>query len=341
MILRPSRGPTPFRGVEISLVSAIVRSTGSPSRNAEFKRAVRSILSQSGVRAECIVVFNGVNLDDTLVEWVQSQENTRHVILSQADKARATLCGRRLVRGEFFCFLDDDDEFLPGAFERSANILQNTPRLDCLASNGFYVTAKGVRCVFSRADQFARDGYVESLLRSRNWLASCGGMFRSVSVGPEYFENLPRHREWTVIAYRIATNLQVRFVNRLSYRIFSLADSQSKRASYMDAATEALAVMLEATKDPRRAQLIRRRTSIAYHSIASYYRHRRDFRRAWAAYWSAVRSSGGWKYLPYAALLIAREARPAKDVLQRLSRPHTTGECNPNKKAASYPPAHV
>ncbi len=256
---------------------------------------MRSILSQAGVSVECIVVFNGFSVDADALNWAKAQPGTRCAVLEEPNKARATLLGRELAKGTFFCFLDDDDEFLPGAFAYATKILLANPELDCLATNGFYVTPNGTRCVFNQTREFEINGYANSLLRSRNWLASCGGMFRQRTVSTKYFENLPPHREWTVIAFRIATDLKVRFVNRLSYRVFSSPESQSKTASYVEAGTTALEAMLQWAKKPAHARAIRRRMSEAYHDTTSYYRLRSDFPRAWKAYWSSIRV-GGLKY---------------------------------------------
>ena len=264
---------------------------------------------------ECIVVFNGGAIDNQMLGWARRQPKTRCAVLRDGDKALATWVGRSMVAGEYFCFLDDDDEFRPGAFAAAMKTLQQDPGLDCLASNGIYITPAGARCVFANGRQLTQIDYAEGPLRSRNWLASCGGMFRTSTVGLDYFADLPRHREWTVIAFRIASRLNVRFVNRLSYRVFSSPASQSKRDSYIDAATESLEAMLRSAANPAHARAIRRQMSAANHYISSYYRIKGNFRRAWQAYRASIRTWSGLKYVPYATLLIARQTVPARALL--------------------------
>ena len=36
-----------------------------------------------------------------------------------------------------------------------------------------------------------------------NWLASCGGLFRSDRVSIDYFDGVTRHYEWTFLAYSL------------------------------------------------------------------------------------------------------------------------------------------
>lgn len=302
-------------GIRLPKVCAIVRSTGDRTRAKLLERAVASILSQTGIDVECIVVFNGSDYDDGLLAWTQAQRRTRTFVLDRADKALATLIGRALVRGDFFCFLDDDDQYLPGALSFRANYLAERPLVDCVATNGYYVSERRVRPVFARAERFAREGFVESLLHSRNWLASCGGMFRTSTVSAAYFTNLTRHREWTLIAYRIAADLRVEFVNRLCYRVYNLAGSQSKRSTYVDAGVDVIDAMLAWPHGARYAAALRRQKARAYRGAASYYRICHDFGKAWSAYWRAVRSPGGWRHAPYGALLMLRVTRPFRDVL--------------------------
>ncbi|MBV9270425.1 MAG: glycosyltransferase [Candidatus Eremiobacteraeota bacterium] len=306
--------------VGLPRVTAILRSRGDRIRAGVFRRALRSILGQSGVSVTCIVIFNGDSYDPELLDWVQAQPNTRMVVLDSPDKAAATLMGRSMVNTDFFCFLDDDDEFLPGALCFAAGYLMEHPRIDCVATNGYFVEGDNVRILLEDAWRFAQDGYIPSLLRSRNWLASCGGMFRSATVGKKYFADLTRHREWTLIAFRIASDLNVEFVNRPTCRVYSIANSQSKRTTYVDAGVETLDAMLRWNRDSRNVPTLRKRQADAYRRAASYYRMQGDFGRAWRMLWNALGLPGGWRHLPYATLLLMRDLRPAVEVQRGLTR---------------------
>jgi glycosyltransferase involved in cell wall biosynthesis len=282
---------------------------GERARAASLQRAVRSVLDQRGVEAECIVIFNGSNYDATAIAWTQAQERTRCVVMDGPDKPRATLVGRSLVNSEFFCYLDDDDELLPGALERRVDIIRRR-HLDCVATNGYAVEGRHTRPVFTETRALHETGYVHSLLASRNWLASCGGLFRTATVNLSYFQNLPQHREWTVIAFRIASTLKVHFEDVATFRIYSSPDSQSKKDSYIDAGVHILEDMQRYATDAEHITMIAHRKAAAYRAMCSYYRLRRNFGTAWRAYWNAVRSRGGWTYIPYGLLLLFRRVEP-------------------------------
>ncbi len=292
-------------------ISVVMRSGGERSRMASFKRAVRSILSQTDVNVNVIVAFNGSACDPRLIEWARLQPRTRCVVLGGADKPGATLIGRVLVTGEFFCFLDDDDELLPGTLAYRAALMHKHADAACVATNGYYVVNGKRRRLFEDPERFRRSGYARSLVESNNWLASCGGMFRTDLVSSAYFRELPPHREWTVVAFRLASRLKVQFEDTPTYCIYDTESSESKKESYMRHAVEICEDMLRWNTDPRHVSMILRRQGHAYRAMCSHYRLNNDFPRAWQAYWKAIRSQGGWTHIPYAVLLLLRSTRPA------------------------------
>jgi|GEM_PF-547896 len=308
------------RGSCNTKVAVIIRSRGERARRESLQRAVRSALAQSGVCVECIVVFNGTSYDTSAIEWAKEQQCTRCVVMHRADKPGATLLGRSLVSAEFFCYLDDDDELLPGALERRVAIMRKG-NFDCVATNGYFVEGEVTRRAFSPMRSLRESGYVRSLLASRNWLASCGGLFRTATVLPKYFNNLPPHREWTVIAFRIASTLKVHFEDIATFRINSTRDSQSKKDSYIDAGIHVLDEFSRWTSDAQHLELIRRRKTAAYRAMCSYYRLRSNFRNAWRAYWNAIRCDGGWTYIPYGVLLLLRRDEPWADLAKKVRWP--------------------
>jgi hypothetical protein len=55
-------------------------------------------------------------------------------------------------------------------------------------------------------------------LKVQNWLASCGGLYRSRSVSIEYFDEEATYFEWTLLAYKLASKLKMAFVDVPAYR---------------------------------------------------------------------------------------------------------------------------
>lgn len=301
---------------EALTVTVIIRTAAASNRALLLERAIASAVSQEGVAVHCVAVVNGRNADPAIVANLQRDARIQCIVDFEAGKAEATAIGRLAVRSEFFTFLDDDDEFLPGGLALRARALREDPTLACIATNGEYVRNETVEPVFEKNTRTAKD-YAALILRHRNWLASCGGTFRSASVGIEYFEDLPPHREWTLIAYRIATRLPVRFLDVETYRVHSTADSQSKTPSYVESASTIAKAMLAWDAHPSRRPAIMRCENDAYRLACSYHRVTGNIANAWHYYRKSVSSPFGVTFLPYAALLLARERRPVPDLFRR------------------------
>lgn len=300
-------------------VTTIIRTAAAPARARLLERALASVFAQEGVDSQCVVVVNGACPDPAILARLQNDGRLTCIVEPQAGKAEATAIGRLAVRTEFFTFLDDDDEFLPGGLALRARVLRANPELACVATNGEYVRDGRVEHVFRKSTRIAKD-YAGLVLRHRNWLASCGGTFRSAQVGIEYFLDLPPHREWTLIAYRLASHLPVRFLDVATYRVHSTPQSQSKTQTYVESGVEVARAMMAWNTRARRIPAILRCENDAYRLACSHHRVTGDIARAWHYYRKSIMSPFGVTFLPYAALLLARERRPVPDLFARRAR---------------------
>ncbi len=242
---------------------------------------------------------------------------TSPMIVHGGTKSEATLLGRQFVETPYFTYLDDDDELLPYALARRIAILE-CEQVDCVATNGYHCRNGVDEPLFTNTQRFVTGEFLESLLESRNWLASGACMFRTQTVTEHYFQDLPRHREWTVIAYRIASDARVKFCDVPTCRINSSSKSESKKDSYAEAAAEAWEKIMHANHRDDLLPAIRRQQSVALRNLCSYYRLQRRFGSAWGAYVRALNRGAGWSFVPYAALLLVRTTRPAQEVARML-----------------------
>jgi hypothetical protein len=149
-------------------------------------------------------------------------------------------------------------------------------------------------------------------------MASCGATFRTTSVAQKYFDDTPRHYEWTAIAFRIASSLNVAFVDESTYRVNETAVSLTKTASYVECRFDVPNDMLRWNVDPRRRPDILRKRAEAFHSACSYHRLNGNFRRAWSFHLKSLSSVYGLKYLPYTVLLLARSRSRVSELLRKV-----------------------
>ncbi len=294
-------------------ISVIVRSKGDRARKATLQRAIASVLSQTGVDVEVIAILNGSNYDSGVVAWLQGDERIVCRVFPGPDKPAATALGRALVTGQFFTYLDDDDEFLEDALARRAAVLLERPEADCVATNGYCIDGGKSRIAYPDCADF-RESFVEPLLRGHNWLTSCGTLFRTSSVSLPYFEHLTKHCEWTLIGFRIASRLRVAFLNEPTFRVYNTPISESKTLAYVETVPLVFTKMLEWNRDRRFVRPIRRCRSIAFHDACSYYRISGGFGRAWTFHVKSVLEVGGWRYVPYTLLLLCRFRLPVQAI---------------------------
>jgi len=108
------------------MISIIIPTTGE--RRESLQRAVDSA---SG--AQVIVVVNGGRAANLL-------EGGRLTLLhiDEPNVSKARSFGLKHATGEFFGFLDDDDdEYMTGAFETRAAELRKDPSVDIVVTNGY------------------------------------------------------------------------------------------------------------------------------------------------------------------------------------------------------------
>lgn len=218
--------------------------------------------------------------------------------ISQASLSAAILAGRRLVDTPFFSFLDDDDEYLPGATSIRLDALARNPDAAFAVANGFRSLDGHDTLALEWSGDIAIDP-LKSLLK-RNWLASCGGLFRTAAVEPELFEDVPRYLEWTWIAYRIVTAGKVPlFVDEPVFRVHDTPGSESKSEAYLLAHPGILQRMRARASRADIRHLLSRKLASAWHSVCTHYVEQRMGRAAWLAHIRSCMVGDGYRYLTF------------------------------------------
>lgn len=129
-----------------SLVTVVIPTYSRPDN---LSRAIDSVLGQTYSPIEIIVVDdNGIGTNNqiltekTLSPYLEKEQiiYLKHEVNKNGSAARNT--GLTAATGEFICFLDDDDEYLPSKIEDQVKALQNaSPKIGgALCSSNFYWT---------------------------------------------------------------------------------------------------------------------------------------------------------------------------------------------------------
>lgn len=136
--------------------------TISYNQAAFLERALTSVLDQAGVDIDYIVIDPG-STDGSREIIEKYRSRLSHVVFEKDDgPADGLNRGLALARGEYFYYLNSDDEVLPGAFAEAISAFERKSRLDVVYANGLMIDPAGrsLRRVYSArvmsADLYAR-----------------------------------------------------------------------------------------------------------------------------------------------------------------------------------------
>ena len=279
-------------------ISIIMPTMARRERAISLVAAIDTVVSQHGVRGVPLVVVNGTSGAPEVLQHLRRRVDIRLTMLEEANLPAALYAGRVMVDTPYFAVLDDDDELLPGALRTRLDALEAASGADIVVTNGFL--AGDGRCQLSVHDfDTARTDPLRTLLVN-HWLPPCGGLFRTSAVAAEFFEGIPRYREWTYLALRLALTRRISFVEQPTfvYRT-DTPDSLSKSRAYCLAGPPAVARMLELPLPADVRAALRVRLAGDMHSASSRELADGNYRAAWRWHCQSLVQPSGWRYLPY------------------------------------------
>ncbi len=293
-------------------ISIIMPTEARPERALSLRRALDSARSQRGVQVIPIVVANGRATHPTVLAEIGRLPDVDLVRLEVADLPEALRTGRDRVRSPFFAELDDDDELLPGALATRLDALRSRPDVDAVVTQGF-VDRGGPR-ELNIPDIEALQSDPLRALFDQNWLAPCAGLFRSATIGREFFAAVPPYLEWTYLALRVALERRVLFLNQPTwiYRA-ETPGSLTKTRDYVLGQPAALRRLLTLPLPMDVRRRLRGRQSAMLHSAAELERRDGNQGAAWRWHLETLAAPGGWRYALYTRRLLAALFRPAAD----------------------------
>jgi hypothetical protein len=264
------------------------------------------------VRAIPIVVVNGPAAEDALIADLTRAGDVQIVRLEAVGLPAALRAGRGRVQSPYFAELDDDDELLPGALATRVEAMEAHPDVDVVVTRG-YVDRQGRRELNVRDIEGLQADPLRCLL-DYNWLAPCAGLFRTATIGMEYFSDVPAYLEWTYLALRLALERRILFVNRPTwvYRADTPRSLSKAAASfYQQSASLDRLLALSLPRDVRRRFQFRR--GAALHTVADLELRAGRPRAAWRWHLRSLAATGGWRYALYTRRLIYELVRSPAD----------------------------
>jgi glycosyltransferase involved in cell wall biosynthesis len=290
-------------------VSIIMPTLASRERAASLVRAIETAVSQQGARGIPLVVVNGDSGAPEVLEHLRRRGDIRLTFLEEANLPRALHAGRAMVDTPYFAVLDDDDELLPAALQTRVEVLDAASGADVVVTSGF-VERSGRREI--NIGDFRRiQADPLRMLLVQHWLPPCAGLFRTRAVTTEFFEHIPRYREWTYLALRLALGLRISFAARPTFvHRLDTPGSLSKSKAYCLGGPPAIGRMLHLDLPTDVRAALRARLAGDLHGAATCELDDGNHGAAWRWHFKSLAQPSGWRYLPYARhLLMASLAR--------------------------------
>lgn len=285
-------------------IAVIVPTLARRERAHLLRRALDSVVGQTGVQVRPIVVINGGEADPKLTAQLEADERLDVIRRRDAHLPAAYQAGRARIATTWFASLDDDDLLLPGALATRLAAFETDPGLDVVVTNGLCVEAQSERLA---APDFARVAADPSTaLLAGNWLLPGSWLCRSGTVGADLFAGMPRYGECTYLAVQFATRYRTGFIATptVAWHV-GTPGAESRSPAYTLGQPAVLRRLLELDLPRHLRSGFRRRLAGAHHNIASQALAAGRVRDAWRDHLRSLTAAPcGLKYLPYTLRLL-------------------------------------
>ena len=288
----------------VPLCSVVVRTLGSPQREAGLRRALASVADAApGLPVETLVILNGDGCSPTFRAELCARP-LRLVHLAEASAAAALVTGFAQARGRWIMFLDDDDWLLAGGLAQALEAALECPEAVLLIMNGERLE-NGVRSRLmvnlQRVERDPMGCFFES-----NWLASSSGLFCKERFPDQVFRSLPDHFEWSLIAFRCANaQIPMRVFDAPVFVIDTgTTASASKSESHIALLPDVLLQMHAEARSARARRAIGRKRAAAQHHLAARALASGHMGRAWRHHLRSLCAPGGVRYVSFTRHLL-------------------------------------
>ncbi|GGX49794.1 glycosyltransferase family A protein [Saccharospirillum salsuginis] len=289
-------------------VNVIIPTLAKAERADSLLHSLDILRHQVNVRAQPIIVINGQQYDPDLSRSLKADPDLKVLEIDTPSVSQARFVGRQHVNTEFFTFLDDDDEFTQDALSLRLLPLKNDPELDAVVTNGF-VRKLDNHLLTSIFKSFpSGTTSPATALVNENWLASCGGLFRTSTIGEQYFKDLKDYFEWTSLAFELAKHARIHFLDHKTFIVNQTPASLSQSLEYKLEEPELLKSIIGCQSLPKKeTDILKLRLSSTYNRLANHFLKDGKMQRSlYYHYKCTVASRHGWTYTPWLRHFVRR-----------------------------------
>lgn len=208
----------------------------TPTYNrADFlKETIESVLNQDYENIEHLIVDDG-STDKTreLIREYEPNRKVRYFFQQNSGQSVARNKGLNEAKGDYICFLDSDDYFLPGKLKKQIEAFEQNPTVDLVYGDYIFVDANGnrldqknmIRYSGKITDQLLKDNCVSmnTTMVRKGLIDSEGGFSEHVKFADDYD-----------LWLRLSVDAQFLYLpEKLSaYRLMNNQISSNKRARF-------------------------------------------------------------------------------------------------------------
>lgn len=283
-------------------ITVIIPTTCESGRRDQLLRAIDSIQRQEGVEPQVLLAVNGSRFDQDLLESLRQRQDLVVAYQEAGSAPKACAYARSLVSTGYFSFLDDDDALLPQSLAIRVEPMEADSTIDLSVGNG-YNEFDGKREMRVKHASSVNNDPLGSMIDG-NWLTSCGGVFRSSTVGQEFFANPAAYNEWTLLAFRVASRRRVVFIDKPTFVVYSTPGSLSKSFPFMLSDADVIREMLSICERKDVRQRLKRKLSASLHNIADHLRSDGQVALAWKYHLESLFLPGGMRNLTFTRKLL-------------------------------------
>jgi GT2 family glycosyltransferase len=178
------------------------------------REAIESVLAQTCTDFEIIVVDDG-SKDDTAERLQPYRDRITYKKQNNQGLAAARNTGIRLAQGEFVCFLDDDDLWMPTKLEKQIQFADAHPEYALISTEIEGFGADNQPMGKSKSSMYEiRNGFVVEHLLFGNWIAPSTVMMRRTCLNEVggFDEDIRAFAEDWVMWMRVASKFPVYFI---------------------------------------------------------------------------------------------------------------------------------
>lgn len=263
-------------------LTVVIATTAEKKRAQKLENAINSVLLQKDCKFEIIVVVNGQRFDPEIRADLEENTHINSVYRDEGSYPKALSFGRSLVETPYFCFLDDDDELLPGSLSARHIVFEKNQAIDVVVGNGIRdrYKEKTIEC-HPEIVTYQADPLGELLKPDGIWLGSCAGMYKTSSITVDFFSDYAAYGEWTYLAYKLSLSKKIQFIPNKCFKINMHNESLSHSKEYLFGLYEMhnRVLQLSLPKYARKAVLLKK--SNIEHCIAEYYLELGFIKKGW------------------------------------------------------------